>query len=108
MVHQFTALVERDGHMYIAYCPGLGLKAIGQTISQAREKLAQAIEVFMATASPDEIKRRDEFYITQIAIDEPRPNAGFSQEPTFLRESRHEVTNFDQSLLPAYLPHPVC
>lgn len=108
MVHQFTAIVERDGHMYVAYCAGLGLKAIGQTISQAREKLAQAIEVFVATASPEEIKRRDEFYITQIAISDPRAPASYAQEPAYLFDSRHEVTNFDQSLLAAYLPHPVC
>lgn len=68
MIRQFTAIVERDGQQYIAYCPGLGLKAIGHSITAAREKLAQSVEVFINTASEDEIKRRQEVYVTQIEL----------------------------------------
>lgn len=91
MIRQFAAIVERDGHQYIAYCPGLSLKVIGQSITDAREKLAEAVEVFVNTASEEEIKRRQEVYVTQIELvdDNRRAQHGRGREPEFLNLMRH-------------------
>lgn len=94
MIRQFTAIVERDGHQYIAYCPGLGLKTIGHSITDARERLAEAVEVFVNTASPEEIKRRQEVYVTHIELVEDDRHANYahpSLEPGFLNAGRHAV-----------------
>lgn len=90
MLHTFSAVVERDGHMYIAYCPGLRLRALGSTITEARNKLADALEVFLETASPAEVKRRQEYYLTQIEIAGPEPAASvYTRAPEVLSAARH-------------------
>ncbi len=94
MIRQFTAIVERDGHQYIAYCPGLSLKAIGHSITDAREKLAEAVEVFVNTASPEEIRRRQEVYVTHIELVEDDRHAhqtGPDRGPELLDAMHHAV-----------------
>lgn len=102
MIRQFTAIVEREGPAYIAYCPGLGLKVIGTSITEAREKLAEAIEVFIDTASAEEIKRRQEVYVTQIELNDSREpaTAGTDHSPAFLPGLRHGGTRYAAMALP--------
>lgn len=103
MIRQFTAIVERDGHSYIAYCPGLSLKVIGTSIVEARERLAEAVEVFINTASPEEIRRRQEVYITQIELVEEDRTAhaeDVSREPAFLAAARHATTRLYSDVIP--------
>lgn len=114
MVHQFTAIIERDEQTYIARCPGLNLHAIGASITEARDRLADAIAVFMATASPDEIKRRQDVYLTQIEIEEgarsmsARTVSAVANTAEYLHGSRHSVMNCDPSHLPVYRRRPAC
>jgi predicted RNase H-like HicB family nuclease len=45
MRNEFTAIIERDGEWYIAYCPEvLGANGQGRTIEECRESLALMLE----------------------------------------------------------------
>ena len=44
MRNEFTAIIERDGEWYIAYCPEIpGANGQGSTKDEARQSLAEAI-----------------------------------------------------------------
>jgi predicted RNase H-like HicB family nuclease len=48
MKHEFTAVFERDGEWYIAYCPEIpGANGQGKTKEEARESLAEAIALIL-------------------------------------------------------------
>lgn len=70
MSRQFTAIIEREDAGYVALCPELDIASQGDTVAEARANLREAIELFLESASPEEISRRlkDEVYITQIEV----------------------------------------
>ena len=48
MRNQFTAIIERDGEWYIAYCPEIpGANGQGKSKDEARENLAEAIALIL-------------------------------------------------------------
>ena len=48
MTNEFTAITERDGQWYIAYCPEIpGANGQGKTKNEARENLAEAIALIL-------------------------------------------------------------
>ncbi len=48
MRNEFTAIIERDGAWYIAYCPEIpGANGQGKTKDEARESLAEAIALIL-------------------------------------------------------------
>ena len=48
MQNEFTAIIERDGEWYIAYCPEIpGANGQGKTKDEARESLAEAIALIL-------------------------------------------------------------
>ena len=71
MQRQFTAIIEREDDGYVALCPELDIASQGSTVSDARANLAEAIEAFMETASPEEKQRRlsGEVYVTQVEVE---------------------------------------
>ena len=54
----FTAIVERDEDQFVASCPELDIASQGSTRDVALSNLKEAVELFLETASPDEIARR--------------------------------------------------
>ena len=70
MIRQMTAIIERDGDYYVALCPELDIASQGESVSEARANLKEALELFYETASEGEIRRRlhDEIYVTQIEV----------------------------------------
>ena len=58
MIRQLTTIVEREDYGYVALCPELDVASQGTTVSDARENLKEALELFLETASVTEIKRR--------------------------------------------------
>ncbi|MFZ1103865.1 MAG: type II toxin-antitoxin system HicB family antitoxin [Hyphomicrobiaceae bacterium] len=58
MTKQFTAIIEREGDGYVALCPELDIASQGDSIEEARVNLAEALELFLETASSEEIGRR--------------------------------------------------
>ena len=48
MQNEFTAIIERDGEWYSAYCPEIpGANGQGHTKAEARENLAEAITLIL-------------------------------------------------------------
>jgi predicted RNase H-like HicB family nuclease len=70
MTRQFTAIIEREDEGYVALCPELDIASQGDTIEEARANLQEALELFLETASPDEVKRRlrEEVYVTRVEV----------------------------------------
>lgn len=67
---QLTAIIEREGDGYVALCPQLDIASQGDTIEDARLNLAEAVQLFLETASPSEIRDRlhSEIYVTPFEV----------------------------------------
>ena len=70
MTRQMTAIIEREGDSYVAFCPELDIASQGASVSEARTNLKEALELFYEAASANEIQRRlhDEIYVTHIEV----------------------------------------
>lgn len=70
MKNQLTAIVEREGSGYVALYPEVDVASQGDTVAEARKNLAEALSLFLETASPEEIKRRqhNEVYVTTVEV----------------------------------------
>ena len=58
MNRQLTAVIERDGEGYVALCPELDIASQGDTVTLARDNLAEALTLFFECAPTEEVKRR--------------------------------------------------
>lgn len=58
MTGQLTAIIEREGDGYVALCPELEIASQGDSVSEARENLKEALELFFEVAPDSEIARR--------------------------------------------------
>ena len=48
MRNEFTAIIEKDGDWFIAYCPEIpGANGQGRTENEAKKNLAEAIELIL-------------------------------------------------------------
>jgi predicted RNase H-like HicB family nuclease len=57
MKHEFTAVIERDGDWFIAYCPEIpGANGQGRTKEEARESLAEAIALILKDRREDGLR----------------------------------------------------
>lgn len=57
MRNEFTAVIERDGNWYIAYCPEiLGANGQGRTIEEVRVNLADAIALILEDRPEDGLR----------------------------------------------------
>ncbi len=57
MQNEFTAIIERDGDWYIAYCPEIpGANGQGNTKDEARESLAEAIALILEDRREDGLR----------------------------------------------------
>lgn len=57
MKHEFTAIIERDGDWFVAYCPEVpGANAQGHTKQEARENLVEAIELILEDRREDGLR----------------------------------------------------
>ena len=54
----FTALIQRDEGGWSALCPELDVASQGTTADDAKANLREAVELFLETASPEEIQTR--------------------------------------------------
>ena len=70
MPRTFTAIIAAEDDGYVATCPELDVASQGDTVSQARANLIEAIDLFLETAGKAEIDRRlsGEIYVTQIEV----------------------------------------
>jgi predicted RNase H-like HicB family nuclease len=57
MTNEFTAIFERDGQWYIAYCPEIpGANGQGRSKEEARESLAAAIALILKDRREDALR----------------------------------------------------
>ena len=57
MRNEFTAIIERDGEWYIAYCPEIpGANGQGHTVEECRESLAEAIALILEDRREDVLR----------------------------------------------------
>jgi predicted RNase H-like HicB family nuclease len=57
MHNEFTAIIERDGHWFIAYCPEIpGANGQGRNEAECRQNLAQAIALILEDRREDALR----------------------------------------------------
>jgi predicted RNase H-like HicB family nuclease len=57
MHNEFTAIIERDGEWYLAYCPEIpGANGQGRTKEEARESLVEAIALILEDRREDALR----------------------------------------------------
>jgi predicted RNase H-like HicB family nuclease len=66
----FTAVIQRSEKYFVALCPELDVVSQGKTVEEARSNIAEAVELFLETASPAELKQRlhKETYISPLEV----------------------------------------
>ena len=70
MVRQLTAIIEKEGGGFVAFCPEVDVASQGESVAEARDNLKEALELFFETASQEEINSRlhNEVYITRVEV----------------------------------------
>ncbi len=68
MSQSYTAILEREGEIYVALCPELDVASQGATVEEATANLKEAVELFLECADPEEIKKRQhhEVFVTRF------------------------------------------
>jgi predicted RNase H-like HicB family nuclease len=57
MNNEFTAVIEKDGDWYIAYCPEIpGANGQGKTIEECRKNLAESIQLILDDRREDALR----------------------------------------------------
>jgi predicted RNase H-like HicB family nuclease len=66
----FTAILEKEGDLYVALCPQLDIASQGPTVETALSNLKEAVELFFESADPTEIRHRlhTEVFVTQFEV----------------------------------------
>lgn len=69
-IQNFTAIIEKEDHMYVSLCPELDVASQGDTVKEAKANLREAVELFFEHASPEEIATRlkGDLFITNLQI----------------------------------------
>jgi predicted RNase H-like HicB family nuclease len=67
MHNEFTAIIERDGDWFIAYCPEIpGANGQGHSLEECRANLADAISLVLADRLEDALRGISETAIREI------------------------------------------
>ena len=67
MHNEFTAIIEKDGNWYIAYCPEVpGANGQGKTIEECKVSLAAAISLILEDRRQDAIRGLPEDAIREV------------------------------------------
>jgi len=69
MHNEFTAIIEKDSDMYIAYCPEIpGANGQGRTIEECRENLSGAINLILEDRRQDAFRGMPDDAIKDVVI----------------------------------------
>lgn len=65
-----TAVVQKEGDGWVSWCPELDVASQGDTVEQAKANLKEAVDLFLETASPQEIQQRlrTETYLSSLEV----------------------------------------
>ena len=69
MHNEFTAIVEKDGDWFIAYCPEIpGANGQGRTVEECRQSLAEAIALILEDRRQDALRGVPQEAIRDVVI----------------------------------------
>ena len=69
MHNEFTAIFEKDGDWYIAYCPEVpGANGQGRTKEECRKSLAEAISLILEDRREDALRGAPQDAIHEVVI----------------------------------------
>ena len=69
MRNEFTAIIEKDGEWYIAYCPEVpGANGQGRSIEECRDSLAEAIALILEDRRADALRGLPESALRDVVI----------------------------------------
>ena len=70
ITRQLTAVIEREGDGYVAFCPELDIASQGDTVESAKTNLVEALELFFESADQAEVSRRlhTEVFVTRVEV----------------------------------------
>jgi len=69
MRNEFTAIIERDGIWYIAYCAEIaGANGQGHTLKECRESLSEAIALILEDRRQDAFRGLPEDAIREVVV----------------------------------------
>lgn len=65
-----TALISREGEVFVGLCPELDIASQGKTVEEAKARLTEAVELFLECADPAEVESRlhSEVYISALEL----------------------------------------
>jgi predicted RNase H-like HicB family nuclease len=67
--NEFTAIVEKDGDWYIAYCPEIpGANGQGRTVEECRVNLAEAIALILEDRRQEALRGIPKDAIKEIVV----------------------------------------
>jgi predicted RNase H-like HicB family nuclease len=67
MRNEFTAIIEQEEHWFIAYCPEIpGANGQGRTKDDAKQNLAEAIELILEDRRQDGLRGLPEDAIKEV------------------------------------------
>jgi predicted RNase H-like HicB family nuclease len=70
MSHTLTAIVQKEGDLWVSLCPELDVASQGGTIEEAKQNLREAVELFLETADAAEVSERlkVETYLSPLEV----------------------------------------
>lgn len=69
MHNEFTAIIERDGDWYIAYCLEIpGANGQGHTLEECRQNLAEAIALILEDRRKDALRGLPDDAICEVVV----------------------------------------
>ena len=65
-----TAVIRREGELYVALCPEFDVVSQGTTVEEAKSNLIEALELFLEHADSEEIKNRTkaDVFVTSVEV----------------------------------------
>jgi predicted RNase H-like HicB family nuclease len=69
MTNEFTAVIERDGEWYVAFCPEIpGANGQGKTLEESRANLAEAIALILEDRREDGLRGAPPSAIRDVVV----------------------------------------
>ena len=69
MRNEFTAIVEKDGEWYVAYCPEIpGANGQGRTADECRQSLTEAIALILDDRRTDALRGAPADAIKEVVV----------------------------------------
>ncbi len=69
MRNEFTAIIERDGDWYVAYCPEIpGANGQGRTPAESRQSLGEAIALILEDRREDAMRGLPEGTTREVVV----------------------------------------